>query len=171
MSKKDTPMPMRSSKGNQSHPRGGILRIVVTLAIAVVVTVLAFAPRGALAAAEQSGETGDSAVAAASPDGADSSAAAGATAPSATGAAGTSATSAPSADATDSSASLATVLGTSTVQIQYDEDTDIHYALDPESASGRIILYCMNNQSHWPHTTPSISNVPSYIEGYLTPEK
>lgn len=42
---------------------------------------------------------------------------------------------------------------------------------DPESANGRIILYCMNNASHWPHTTPSISNVPSYIEGYLTPEK
>jgi hypothetical protein len=175
MSKKDTPMPMRSSKGNQSHPRGGILRIVVTLAIAVVVTVLAFAPRGALAAAEQSGETGDSAVAAASPDGADSSAAAGATAPSATDAAGTSATSAPSADATDSSASLATVLaarsGTDTVQIQYDDKTEIHSVPDPESVGGRIILYCMNNQSHWPHTTPSISTVPSYIEGYLTPEK
>lgn len=58
-----------------------------------------------------------------------------------------------------------------TVQIQYDEKTEIHYVLDPESASGRIILYCMNNQSHWPHTTPSISNVPSYIEGYLTPDK
>lgn len=172
MSKKDTPM--RFSKGNQSHPRGGILRIVVTLAIAVVVTVLAFAPRGALAAAEQSGETGDSAVAAASPDGADSSAAAGATAPSATDAAGTSATPAPSADATDSSASLATVLaarsGTDTVQIQYNEKTEIHYVVDPESANGRIILYCMNNQSHWPHTTPSIPTVPSYTQGYLTPD-
>ena len=61
--------------------------------------------------------------------------------------------------------------GSGTVQIQYDEKTEIHYVLDPESASGRIILYCMNNQSHWPHTTPSISNVPSYIEGYLTREK
>lgn len=58
-----------------------------------------------------------------------------------------------------------------TVKIQYDEKTEIHYVNDPESANGRIILYCMNNQSHWPHTTPSISNVPSYIEGYLTPEK
>lgn len=29
----------------------------------------------------------------------------------------------------------------------------------------------MNNLSHWPHTTPSISTVPSYVEGYLTPEK
>ncbi|MEE6147074.1 DUF5979 domain-containing protein [Olsenella sp. YH-ols2223] len=61
--------------------------------------------------------------------------------------------------------------GSGTVQIQYDEKTEIHYVPDPESASGRIILYCMNNQSHWPHTTPSISNVPSYIEGYLTPQK
>ncbi|WP_058985560.1 DUF7601 domain-containing protein [Hugonella massiliensis] len=58
-----------------------------------------------------------------------------------------------------------------TVQIQYDTEKEIHYVLDPESANGRIILYCMNNQSHWPHKTPSISNVPSYIEGYLTPEK
>ena len=57
------------------------------------------------------------------------------------------------------------------VKIQYDEKTEIHYVNDAESANGRIILYCMNNQSHWPHTTPSISNVPSYIEGYLTPEK
>lgn len=37
--------------------------------------------------------------------------------------------------------------------------------------NGRIILYCMNNSSHWPHTTPSIPNVPSYTEGYLTPDK
>lgn len=29
----------------------------------------------------------------------------------------------------------------------------------------------MNNASHWPHTTPSISTVPPYIDGYLTPEK
>lgn len=57
------------------------------------------------------------------------------------------------------------------ITIQYDTATDIHYVADSESANGRIILYCMNNQSHWPHTTPSISNVPSYIQGYLTPEK
>ncbi|MGN9234693.1 DUF7601 domain-containing protein [Atopobiaceae bacterium HCP3S3_D6] len=61
--------------------------------------------------------------------------------------------------------------GSGTVRIQYDDKTDIHYVPDADSAIGRIILYCMNNQSHWPHTTPSISNVPSYIEGYLTPEK
>lgn len=29
----------------------------------------------------------------------------------------------------------------------------------------------MNNKSHWPHTTPSIPNVPPYIEGYLAPGK
>lgn len=49
---------------------------------------------------------------------------------------------------------------TDTVQIKYDDKTEIHYVLDPESANGRIILYCMNNQSHWPHTTPSIPTVP-----------
>jgi hypothetical protein len=57
------------------------------------------------------------------------------------------------------------------VQIQYDQKTDIHYVIDPDSVNGRIILYCMNNASHWPHTTPSIPTVPSYIEGYLTPGK
>lgn len=61
--------------------------------------------------------------------------------------------------------------GSGTVQIQYDTEKEIHYVPDADSANGRIILYCMNNASHWPHTTPSISNVPSYIEGYLTPEK
>lgn len=58
-----------------------------------------------------------------------------------------------------------------TVKIQYDEKTEIHYVNDAESANGRIILYCMNNQSHWPHTTPSIPTVPPYIEGYLTADK
>lgn len=29
----------------------------------------------------------------------------------------------------------------------------------------------MNNSSHWPHTAPTIPTVPSYIQGYLTPEK
>ena len=29
----------------------------------------------------------------------------------------------------------------------------------------------MNNSSHWPHTTLTIPTVPSYIEGYLTPDK
>jgi hypothetical protein len=57
------------------------------------------------------------------------------------------------------------------ITIQYDTATDIHYVADPESANGRIILYCMNNSSHWPHTTPTIPTVPSYIEGYLTPDK
>lgn len=57
------------------------------------------------------------------------------------------------------------------ITIQYDTATNIHYVADPESANGRIILYCMNNSSHWPHTTPTIPTVPSYIEGYLTPEK
>ena len=57
------------------------------------------------------------------------------------------------------------------ITIQYDTATDIHYVADSESANGRIILYCMNNASHWPHSTPSIPTVPSYIQGYLTPDK
>jgi hypothetical protein len=169
MSKKD--IAMRSPKGNQSPSRGGILLIVAILAIAVAVTVLAFVPRGALAVAEQSGQTSDSAAAAAPSDGVDSSASDSAT-DSATDA---STTSASSSDAADSSASLATVLaassGTGTVQIQYDDTTEIHYVSDPDSANGRIILYCMNNASHWPHTTPSIPTVPSYVQGYLTKGK
>lgn len=169
MSKKD--IAMRSPNGNQSPSRGGILRIVAILAIAVAVTVLAFVPRGALAVAEQSGQTSDSAVAAAPSDGVDSSASDSAT-DSATDA---STTSASSSDAADLSASLATVLaassGTGTVQIQYDGTTETHYVSDPDSANGRIILYCMNNASHWPHTTPSIPTVPSYVQGYLTKGK
>lgn len=57
------------------------------------------------------------------------------------------------------------------IEIKYDTATKIHYVVDSESANGRIILYCMNNSSHWPHTAPTIPTVPSYIEGYLTPEK
>jgi hypothetical protein len=171
---------MRSPKGNQSPSRGGILRIVAILAIAVAVTALAFVPRGALAVAEQSGETSDSAAVAASPDGADSSASDGATTGSTTEAGDASTPSASSSDAADSSASLATVLavssGTGTVQIQYippaeGEALGIHYIEDAESADGRIYLYCMNNQSHWPHTGGSIGSIPDYTLGYLTPDK
>jgi hypothetical protein len=57
------------------------------------------------------------------------------------------------------------------VQIQYDQKTDIHYVIDPDSVNGRIILYCMNNKSHWPHVGGSIGSVPDYTLGYLTPEK
>ena len=57
------------------------------------------------------------------------------------------------------------------IEIKYDTATEIHYVVDLESANGRIILYCMNNASHWPHSTPSIPTVPSYIQGYLTPDK
>ncbi|MGN8854481.1 DUF7601 domain-containing protein [Collinsella sp. HCP28S3_H5] len=57
------------------------------------------------------------------------------------------------------------------ITIQYDTATDIHYVADPESANGRIILYCMNNSSHWPHTALTIPTVPSYIKGYLTLDK
>lgn len=94
--------------------------------------------------------------------------------------AGSESTSSPAAGQ-DSSDSAATALAakilaspltaTGGIEIKYEEDKEIHYVKDPESANGRIILYCMNNASHWPHSTPSISTVPSYIQGYLTPEK
>ena len=60
---------------------------------------------------------------------------------------------------------------TGTVQIQYDKDTDIHFVPDANSANGRIILYCMNNKSHWPHVGGSIGTIPDYSLGYLTPDK
>ena len=54
-------------------------------------------------------------------------------------------------------------------RIQY--ENGIHYLPDDSASDGRIILFCMNNKSNWPHSTDSITEgqVPSYIDGYLTP--
>ena len=54
-----------------------------------------------------------------------------------------------------------------TVTIDYDLNTDIHSVMDSDGT--KIVLYCMNNQLHWPHSTSSTSNVPNYTLGYLTP--
>lgn len=54
-----------------------------------------------------------------------------------------------------------------TVKIGYDSKTDIHSVTDDDGT--KIILYCMNNQLHWPHATLSTPNVPNYTLGYLTP--
>lgn len=54
-----------------------------------------------------------------------------------------------------------------TVKIGYDSKTDIHSVTDDDGT--KIILYCMNNQLHWPHSTSSTPNVPNYPLGYLTP--
>ena len=54
-----------------------------------------------------------------------------------------------------------------TVNIGYDSKTDIHSVTDDDGT--KIILYCMNNQLHWPHSTSSTPNVPNYTLGYLTP--
>lgn len=54
-----------------------------------------------------------------------------------------------------------------TVKIGYDSKTDIHSVTDDDGT--KIILYCMNNQLHWPHSTSSTPNVPNYTLGYLTP--
>ena len=55
-----------------------------------------------------------------------------------------------------------------TVTIDYDSNTDIHSVTDPDGT--KIVLYCMNNQLHWPHVTPSTPSVPDYSNAmdYLT---
>lgn len=51
------------------------------------------------------------------------------------------------------------------IKVIYDKNTDVH------TVEGKnIILFCMNNEMHWPHSTESIQNVPMYEEGYLTRE-
>lgn len=51
------------------------------------------------------------------------------------------------------------------IQIQYDGSTTIHYVKD---GNDTLILYCMNNGLHWPHKTPTISDVPTYSETTLS---
>lgn len=55
-----------------------------------------------------------------------------------------------------------------TVTIDYDSNTDIHSVTDSDGT--KIILYCMNNQLHWPHATLSTPTVPEYSNAmdYLT---
>ena len=49
------------------------------------------------------------------------------------------------------------------IKVIYDKNTDVH------TVEGKnIILFCMNNQMHWPQSTPGTPNVPMYEEGYLT---
>lgn len=51
-------------------------------------------------------------------------------------------------------------------------ENGIHYLPDSETSGGKIILFCMNNKSNWPHEIPGSiteSQVPSYVDGYLTP--
>lgn len=57
---------------------------------------------------------------------------------------------------------LSAAENTSTVKIEYDEKTAIHSVTD--SAGNRIILYCMNNNLHWPHATKDAPDVPLYSE-------
>ncbi|MCI6745407.1 MAG: Cna B-type domain-containing protein, partial [Anaerolactibacter massiliensis] len=51
---------------------------------------------------------------------------------------------------------------TSWIQIDYDSDTAIHSVTD--ASGNKIILFCMNNQLHWPHETPDSPNVALYEE-------
>lgn len=50
-----------------------------------------------------------------------------------------------------------------TVTIDYDSNTDIHSVTDSDGT--KIVLYCMNNQLHWPHSTSLTPNVPNYTLG------
>lgn len=50
------------------------------------------------------------------------------------------------------------------IKVNYDENTDVH-TVDGTN----IILFCMNNQMHWPHKMGSFE-APFYEEGYLTRE-
>ncbi len=45
------------------------------------------------------------------------------------------------------------------IQIQYDDETTIHSVGDGDDT---LILYCMNNALHWPHSTASTPSVPAY---------
>lgn len=47
-----------------------------------------------------------------------------------------------------------------TYKIDYNEQTDIH-SVKMEDGS-EVIIFCMNNGRHWPHTTPTITSVPLY---------
>lgn len=56
------------------------------------------------------------------------------------------------------------------LQILY--EYGIHKIADPNYPDMYLILYCMNNKSHWPHEQPSLGeSVPNYKYGYLTPEQ
>jgi hypothetical protein len=50
--------------------------------------------------------------------------------------------------------------------IEYDSNTEMHYipasVAQQANAGDRFLIYCMNNQLHWPHG----DNVPNYSEGY-----
>ena len=48
------------------------------------------------------------------------------------------------------------------VTIDYDGDSTIHSVAGPDNS--KIILFCMNNGLHWPHTMSGIQNVPKYTE-------
>ena len=47
-----------------------------------------------------------------------------------------------------------------TYKIDYNQQTDIH-SVKMEDGS-EVIIFCMNNKRHWPHTTPTITSVPLY---------
>ena len=48
------------------------------------------------------------------------------------------------------------------VKIDYDAESTIHSVT--ASDGSKIILFCMNDGLHWPHSTPTTPNVPDYTE-------
>lgn len=50
------------------------------------------------------------------------------------------------------------------VSIQYDSQDGIHYVMEKDSSGNeqKVILFCMNNSLHWPHTTEAIPEIPNY---------
>ena len=48
------------------------------------------------------------------------------------------------------------------VKIDYDAESTIHSVT--ASDGSKIILFCMNDGLHWPHSTPTTPNVPDYSE-------
>lgn len=49
--------------------------------------------------------------------------------------------------------------GEDSVSIHYDTNTGVHYI---GNKSNENIVYCMNNSLHWPHTTDTYRQIPSY---------
>lgn len=59
---------------------------------------------------------------------------------------------------------------TSSSSLPIEFTNGIHYIHDPEF-NKKIVLFCMNNELHWPHHTENMGDVqvPGYTEGYLKP--
>ena len=66
-------------------------------------------------------------------------------------------------------ASSDSTVSNSSFKIEYKESTGMHYipasVAQQANAGDRFLIYCMNNQLYWPHSTLSYT-APKYTEGY-----